>query len=154
MIIDAFEQAKQKVIQSDGNAYERDTKLLIPTQQLGKVLGIIMLICHTRKFGNTENPFNNILSKYVEKTKSQMVIINILNRAKPETGGKNLYSEESDILGLLQSLTIENNYFVIVTHHLRKAGDEDNIFNTINSMCFSRNELMKHCTERASALPR
>ena len=82
-----------------------------------------------------------------------MVIIDIWNRTKPETGGENLYSEESDILGLLQSWAIENNYFVIVTHHLQKAGDEDNIFNTIDSMCLSRKELIKHCTERASALP-
>ena len=61
-----------------------------------------------------------------------MVIIDIWNRAKPETGGKNLYSEAYDILVLLQSWAIENNYFVIVTHHLRKLSDEDNIFNTIS----------------------
>ena len=63
VIIDASEQAKQEVIQSDGNAYEQDTKLLIPAQQLGKVLSItIILIHHTRKFRDTENPFNNTIS--------------------------------------------------------------------------------------------
>lgn len=32
VIIDTLEQAKQEVIQDNGNAYERDTKLLIPVQ--------------------------------------------------------------------------------------------------------------------------
>ena len=36
IIIDTLEDTKQELVKKDGNAYERDTKLLIPVQQLAK----------------------------------------------------------------------------------------------------------------------
>ena len=73
-----------------------------------------------------------VLDQIVEETQSECIIIDTWHRAKPPSKQKNLYDEEYDMLALIQEWSTENHFFTIVTHHLRKTVDEDNVFNMIH----------------------
>ena len=61
VIIDTWQRARPVEDNHKGNAYERDSDLLIPVQMLTKVLDITtILVHHTRKGVDELNPFNEI----------------------------------------------------------------------------------------------
>ena len=61
VIIDTWQRARPLDDNHRGNAYERDSDLLIPVQSLTKVLDITtVLVHHTRKGVDETNPFNEI----------------------------------------------------------------------------------------------
>lgn len=61
VIIDTWQRARPVDDNHKGNAYERDSDLLIPVQQMTKVLDITtILVHHTRKGIDETNPFNEI----------------------------------------------------------------------------------------------
>ena len=61
VIIDTWQRARPVDDNHKGNAYERDSDLLIPVQMMTKVLDITtILVHHTRKGIDETNPFNEI----------------------------------------------------------------------------------------------
>ena len=61
VIVDTWQRARPVEDNHKGNAYERDSDLLIPVQMLTKMLDITtILVHHTRKGVDESNPFNEI----------------------------------------------------------------------------------------------
>ena len=61
VIVDTWQRARPVDDNHRGNAYERDSDLLIPVQTTTKVLDITtILVHHTRKGIDETNPFNEI----------------------------------------------------------------------------------------------
>lgn len=61
VIVDTWQRARPDDNGHKGNAYERDSDLLVPVQSMTKALDITtILVHHTRKGVDTDNPFNEI----------------------------------------------------------------------------------------------
>ena len=61
VIVDTWQRARPDTSGHKGNAYERDSDILAPVQTMTKLLGITtVLVHHTRKGIDVDNPFNEI----------------------------------------------------------------------------------------------
>mgnify|MGYP003631971626 CR=1 FL=1 len=62
---------------------------------------------------------------------TRLIIIDTLQRIRPQTSGNNVYKEDYEAVQSLQDLAGSRNISIVIVHHTRKS-DADDIFDTIS----------------------
>lgn len=76
-----------------------------------------------------DNGFFEFIDPYLEGV--HFMVIDILQKIRPMKGSGNVYQDDYNALGALQTFANEHNMCILILHHTRKA-DADDVFDTLN----------------------
>ena len=76
-----------------------------------------------------DNGFFEFIDPYLDGVR--FMVIDILQKIRPMKGSGNVYADDYNALGAIQTFAIERNICILVLHHTRKA-DADDVFDTLN----------------------
>ena len=76
-----------------------------------------------------DNGFFEFINPYLDGVR--FMVIDILQKIRPMKGSGNVYADDYNALGAIQTFAIERNICILVLHHTRKA-DADDVFDTLN----------------------
>lgn len=76
-----------------------------------------------------DNGFFGFIEPYLDGVK--FMVIDILQKIRPMKGSGNVYQDDYNALGAIQTFANERNMCILILHHTRKA-DADDVFDTLN----------------------
>ena len=93
------------------------------------ILNNIRFFHGTDNVPRLDNGFFEFIDPYLEGVR--LMVIDILQKIRPMKGSGNVYADDYNALGAIQTFAIERNMCILVLHHTRKA-DADDVFDTLN----------------------
>lgn len=76
-----------------------------------------------------DNGFFDFVDPYLDGVR--FMVIDILQKIRPMKGSGNVYQDDYNALGAIQTFANERNMCILILHHTRKA-DADDVFDTLN----------------------
>jgi AAA domain len=94
-----------------------------------EILSNIRFFHATDNVPRLDNGLFEFISPYLDEVK--LIVIDILQKIRPLKGSGNVYQDDYNTLGAIQTFAIKHGLCILVLHHTRKA-DADDVFDTLN----------------------